>query len=295
MSFGKILKQKREDKKVTILEVANATKIKEVYLQAFEEEDFTKMPIEPYATGFLKNYISYLGIKDTEIYKLYLELKKNINYTENSKEKFINEKTNHKKNLIKICFINKFSKIDKSREYKNSHDKKNSNISNKRRKVYFKILNIFSFIILIFLLMLLTFSFFFLKEKYKYIVEDIKNIDRNIQNILKEKPNFYQKPIKEILSLDLYAKQNSWLDIKVDNRNFFNGTLKKGDNLKIFFFDTIDLLIGNVDFLEANLNGRKMDIRKDSNKNVNKIVLNYENYNSWTLNEEMGYGDTNEN
>ena len=62
--IGKILKDTREARGITLDEVSEATKIRVKYLEAIEQEEFQLLPGEVYVKGFTTAYLKYLGIKD---------------------------------------------------------------------------------------------------------------------------------------------------------------------------------------------------------------------------------------
>ena len=62
-SIGKVLKQARQRSKVRDLNViAEELYIKPHLLEALEQDDFASFPSSCYATGFLKNYATYLAL-----------------------------------------------------------------------------------------------------------------------------------------------------------------------------------------------------------------------------------------
>ena len=70
-SYGAILRQAREDKKITVEKVERDTTITKNYIEALEAEDSAAFPGEPYLVGFLRNYANYLGLDSAEVIKLY--------------------------------------------------------------------------------------------------------------------------------------------------------------------------------------------------------------------------------
>jgi cytoskeleton protein RodZ len=70
-SIGEKLRQTREDKSITIEQVARETNIAKNYLEALEAEDFEAFPGEPYLLGFLRNYSEFLGLDPSESVTLY--------------------------------------------------------------------------------------------------------------------------------------------------------------------------------------------------------------------------------
>jgi cytoskeleton protein RodZ len=71
--LGLLLKQKREEKKVTLEEVSLATKIGVRILQALEEGDLEKLPPKAFVRGFVQSYARYLGLDVKEILNRFQE------------------------------------------------------------------------------------------------------------------------------------------------------------------------------------------------------------------------------
>src|SRR5579884_1634337 len=69
--LGQRLHNQRVQKKLTLEEVAVATKIKPRFLAAIECGDYSKLPSPTYAQGFVKNYASYLGLPRAEVTALF--------------------------------------------------------------------------------------------------------------------------------------------------------------------------------------------------------------------------------
>ncbi len=71
-NVGKILKEARQKHKVRDLNViAEDLCIKPYLLEALEQGNFASFPSSCYATGFLKNYASYLGLNTRDIVSRY--------------------------------------------------------------------------------------------------------------------------------------------------------------------------------------------------------------------------------
>ena len=60
-TIGQRLKVEREEQRLTLEKVFEATRIRVQYLQALEEDDLTLMPSPVQARGYLRNYAEYLG------------------------------------------------------------------------------------------------------------------------------------------------------------------------------------------------------------------------------------------
>jgi cytoskeletal protein RodZ len=60
-TIGQRLKAEREEQRLTLEKVFQATRIRVPYLQALEDDDLSRMPSPVQARGYLRNYAEYLG------------------------------------------------------------------------------------------------------------------------------------------------------------------------------------------------------------------------------------------
>lgn len=67
MTFGERFRQAREQQGLSLEAVEEETKIRKLYLQAIENDDFALLPPRVYAVGFVKRYARLLGIEEDEI------------------------------------------------------------------------------------------------------------------------------------------------------------------------------------------------------------------------------------
>lgn len=61
-SIGQQLRLARQERKLSLLQVAQATHIRQHYLEAMEAGDFAHLPSKAQARGFLRAYASYIGL-----------------------------------------------------------------------------------------------------------------------------------------------------------------------------------------------------------------------------------------
>lgn len=82
--IGQLLKEAREEKRMTISEVAIETRIRQIYIKALEDGALDQLPGEIYKIGFLKTYASFLGLDTVEILRrLDLNQDVQVNYADN--------------------------------------------------------------------------------------------------------------------------------------------------------------------------------------------------------------------
>lgn len=68
---GAILREAREQRKLSIKDVARETNITPKYIEALEAEDYSHFPGETYALGFLRNYSDFLNLDTEHLLNLY--------------------------------------------------------------------------------------------------------------------------------------------------------------------------------------------------------------------------------
>lgn len=67
---GQVLSEYRLKQHIPLEKVSAVTRIRLEFLQAIEENQFEKLPAEPFVRGFLHSYASYLGLDPTTILAL---------------------------------------------------------------------------------------------------------------------------------------------------------------------------------------------------------------------------------
>lgn len=65
-TFGDYLKRQREDRNISLREVAHLTMITERYLDSLEKDDYAKLPEGPYIRGYISSYATAIGIDANE-------------------------------------------------------------------------------------------------------------------------------------------------------------------------------------------------------------------------------------
>lgn len=65
--IGQILANAREERRLSVVEVAEALHIRPRYIEALEDGKLDALPGYPYVTGYLKRYVVYLRLDKVEI------------------------------------------------------------------------------------------------------------------------------------------------------------------------------------------------------------------------------------
>ena len=66
MTLGEKLRQAREERKITISEVSEQTRISPLYLEAIEADDYRALPGGIFNKGFIKSFAKYVGFDEQE-------------------------------------------------------------------------------------------------------------------------------------------------------------------------------------------------------------------------------------
>ena len=64
---GEILRTARLKRRISLVEAEQATRIRQRYLQALEDDDYSVLPTGVYSVGFLRNYAIYLGVPPDDV------------------------------------------------------------------------------------------------------------------------------------------------------------------------------------------------------------------------------------
>ena len=91
-TFGDYLKRQREDRKVSLREVARLTNITERYLDFIEKDDYAKIPEGPYIRGYISSYATAIGINSHEVLDRFDSLCRERNNAEDIQQEILEDK-----------------------------------------------------------------------------------------------------------------------------------------------------------------------------------------------------------
>ena len=74
LTLGEKLRQAREERGITIMEVSEQTRIFPLYLEAIENDDYGPLPGGIFNKGFVKSFAKYVGIDENEALQDYASL-----------------------------------------------------------------------------------------------------------------------------------------------------------------------------------------------------------------------------
>lgn len=231
--IGNFLKERREARGISLIEVEKDLKIRKKYLQALEEGNVDAIPGKTYLIGYLRNYSKYLGINEeniNQIIQTYHNLEKKKSGLKKTKEENIYLKT------------------------------KNRSIFEKKRFFFpIKYVYLTSFVLIIFIgLLLLSRS---LKEAQNFPVPS-PEIGNETGTNIEEKANDISALTEELIKseaeainaeystqdsiltkklpiLKLIASDKTWVKILSEDKTIFEGILFEDEE---FFWETDQVL-----------------------------------------------------
>ena len=78
LTLGEKLRQAREERGITLSEVAEQTRISSIYLEAIDHDDYRNLPGGIFNRGFVKSYAKYVGVDEQEALLDYSRLQNEI-------------------------------------------------------------------------------------------------------------------------------------------------------------------------------------------------------------------------
>lgn len=269
--IGNFLRERREARGVSLIEVEKDLKIRKKYLQALEEGNINIIPSKTYLIGYLRNYSKYLGIDEENINQI-IQTYKNL-----ERQKISLEET--KKESIYL-------------------GRKNRSRSERKRFFFpVKYFYLTSFVLIIFIgLFLLNRSF---KEAQDFSVPS-PEIGNETDIIIEEKADDISTLTEELIEseaeaeaiiveystqdsvlaeklpiLKLIANDRAWLKILSKDKIIFEGILFKGEE---YFWETdqpFEIITEYPTKIETYYNDEPIEINEGT---IDNYLLKY-NYN----------------
>jgi len=214
LNIGEKLKNKREEKGISIEEIQKRTKIRTKYLKAIEENDFKVIPGNVYVKAFIKEYARQIEIDEKELINEY-------------------------QNIVNVKNIKEVKEIKKDEE---------KSQENNIKKVYKYIIIAVSITVLIISTLYIAKILFKNNneiEKNEDLVESVvtsknkdeyNNINNNIDNIVKDETNN---------KITIIAEDKSWIKVTEDGKEVLQDFINPGDNKDFTIDNNLEVKIGN--------------------------------------------------
>ena len=230
LSFGRYLQAIRLEKKISLEQISQQTRIGVGNLLLIEQEDHERLPAEVYVKGFLRSYAKFVGADGDEVIRRY-GLRRDV--------------------------VEKISGLEFS-------SKKIA------RGTWWKFLLSLVLLICIIGLSIFAVVFFRqapdadkpLEQKEKKKKEQAKEqtVDTQAENQSFETDVKPAKTVPEKLSLHVTAVEATWLKVIMDDKEPTEYNLNSGDHIELEAATGFSLLIGNAGGLKLTLNDKPVSI-----------------------------------
>ncbi len=243
-NLGELLKKKREERGITLEDIAEKTKISTYFLRKIEENAFHKLPKAYFRRAIIKEYLQHIGFENPD------ELIKNnlkLIYPEEDKiqsnnDLASNKDTHTKKNyyttlllpIIIIVFIGALIYILSTKNLKKPK------IRNSKTKETVAL------------------------KKYSFSKTQIKK-----ENNVTKKENQQQLSLN-IKTNSLFFRGDCWLQIKRNGQIIFSRLVKEGEEIKFIEGDTI--LIGAPENVKITFKGKVFIYNGNPGKPITLII-----------------------
>lgn len=225
--FGEALKQEREKQGITLEQAEEVTKIRKLYINALEEENFDILPPRVYASGFVKRYAIFLSL-DPEAF---VEEFKRLAYSEEEKEEEV--------------------LVQREKEIKN------------RVTERFPLRNI---VIAVLFLVIVIWAgnqlvAYLADSGTEPAPEDPAPITQPVEEDKTPVEDEEEVPDRvEGLEMDVQTVKNQecWLEVIVDGKQEYSGLMSKGEKKSFQGKESILIKAGNAGGISLTLNGKKL-------------------------------------
>lgn len=250
-SIGKILYDARVAKGLTLLDAEKATSIRCSYLDALEQDDYSKLPEEVFIKGIIRNYGNYLGLNGPELVDLYKANKAGIQVDE-VKSKGIREVDTVKMNISLKQHRSAGSGVD---AYQSPNSKKSL-----AKQILAGALGV---IILVggYFAMPIAMEWLHSKNAAEEPAVAAVVIPTETKTETKKEEPPVVIPVIENVKVEMIAHGKCWLEVTADGKNIFEGMLNANDVNQFEAKEKLVIKYGNVGVMEVKVNGKPVSMQ----------------------------------
>lgn len=249
--LGDLLRETREQKKLSLEDVEQGTNIRKLYIKSIEDGDYDKLPGEVFLKGFIKTYGKFLGLNSLELIEQY---KKEKNASASEKEV---EPTNQvqkqpvspaqppkveEKITEKTAEPTKEKNIPKIDSFASNQAYLQPTKSNSKKNI---------FLVIIILIVIIGGAVFFLSSQD---TSDTKAPVHTTQQESTQQPA--SAPVVNGAEVTAVFNEDCWTEVKVDGNVVLSETVKKGSNLNWKGNNQIDITVGNAGAIDITFNNQ---------------------------------------
>ncbi len=226
LRLGGLLKNNREKKGLTLEDVTRITKIRKEFLEALEEEEYSKLPERTYSLGYFRGYAKFLEIENVEILVSKLDKIYSFNSPEYAKRKaqvFLDEEYSLMNSIKKTM---KKDSEDETKEdiLTTSNSKRNkakldkSSFSSQKKLIIILLIFLFVFLLLGYNLL---FNNAYNGEQLSSLITDknLENKDNSISSVIDEDFVVVENKKNDDSSSSGYFQNKPQVDNNIKNEN----------------------------------------------------------------------------
>ncbi|NPV92268.1 MAG: helix-turn-helix domain-containing protein [Firmicutes bacterium] len=235
MEIGRILRETREYKNLSLAEVEEATKIRKFYLSALENEDYQSLPGQVYTIGFIKAYARYLGLDHTPM---------------------VEQFKSRGESPVPV--------VNKTPRKKRKPNKKEENKGFIEKHGWKVLLLIIAALMVVFVMYqngALTLSRQSINPAPEAGNPTAPNVPSPTPGEPAAEPNTpppNTEAAEKELRIEMVAHGDCWTVVSADGKNVFNGTLKNGDKKTITAKNKVVLTLGSAGAVEVFRDGKSL-------------------------------------
>lgn len=254
--LGDLLRETREQKKLSLEDVEQGTNIRKLYIKAIEDGNYEKLPGEVFLKGFIKTYGKFLGLNSLELIEQYKKEKnasitsEEVVSTNQVQEQPISpaqpKKVEEKTPIETTTKENSIPKID---SFSTSQTYLQSNKSNSKKNII---------LVIIILIVIIGGAVFFLSSQD---TSDTKAPVHTTQQESTQQPEPQAQqpapaPVVNGAEVTAVFNEDCWTEVKVDGNVVLSETVKKGSNLNWKGNNQIDITVGNAGAIDITFNNQ---------------------------------------
>ena len=250
--LGDLLRETREQKKLSLEDVEQGTNIRKLYIKSIEDGDYDKLPGEVFLKGFIKTYGKFLGLNSLELIEQY---KKEKNASASEKEV---EPTNQVQEQpvspaqppkVEEKITEKTAEPTKEKNFASNQAYLQPTKSNSKKNI---------FLVIIILIVIIGGAVFFLSSQD---TSDTKAPVHTTQQESTQQPEQQAQqpapaPVVNGAEVTAVFNEDCWTEVKVDGNVVLSETVKKGSNLNWKGNNQIDITVGNAGAIDITFNNQ---------------------------------------
>lgn len=256
--LGDLLRETREQKKLSLEDVEQGTNIRKLYIKSIEDGDYDKLPGEVFLKGFIKTYGKFLGLNSLELIEQYKKEKnastseKEVEPTNQVQEQPVSPAQPPKveeKITEKTAKPTKEKNIPKIDSFASNQAYLQPTKSNSKKNI---------FLVIIILIVIIGGAVFFLSSQD---TSDTKAPVHTTQQESTQQPEQQAQqpapaPVVNGAEVTAVFNEDCWTEVKVDGNVVLSETVKKGSNLNWKGNNQIDITVGNAGAIDITFNNQ---------------------------------------